>query len=66
MRNSIDKLYRYLWQNIQLSPERKPLDFTVGERHTHRHHHIEAHLRRLMMMQQQEVNSVGGQLVAGS
>jgi hypothetical protein len=47
-------------EHLQPSPKMPPLDFTVGQRHTHRHHHIDAHLRRLIMMRDSEVDSVGG------
>lgn len=76
MRNSIDRLFNsmskaiyHLTENFpheKPSPSIPPLDFTVNQRHRHRHPVIDAHLRRLMMMQQEEINSVGGQLVAGS
>ena len=59
--NSIDRLF-----NLKPSPERPPLDFTVGRRHTHRHGVDDAHRRRLLMLAMEEMNSVGGNALIGS
>ena len=55
--NSIDKLFGVYEQP---SPLRRPFDFTVGRRHTHRHSVSDVNRRRLTMMMLEEMYSVGG------